>query len=440
VAAPVVTVPAGDPWATPAGAPASPAADPRATPTGPAYAPPESAGRETREAWDARGHLVRRLVFDGGVLQSETSVRHDTAGNAVEERTVVGESLVVQTWTYDTENRVTTHTVVADGATTLAERFAYAEGRLATRSVTTPDGGTSVTTLRYDPAGDPVLAETRSGAGALVARVVSDRALAPTAPTKLTVGVNAGVSTVSDVRTTSVSAGFSIARKPDPAVYETDPIELSAHGSYDRAESGGTRTNDLLKAGVGFDYNALFGPVTAFLFTEVERNPVANLDVDLVVAPIGLKYDIVPRGAFTLDASFAPVWNFRAIAVAAGEACDARTLAEDGHCVFSKIRGSFRVRAELGGATATLQDTLEFLPTLNPDGAFFAAIADEAIVRNTLALDVRLTGHLSLVETVVFVRDPLLAAQAACTADADNLLCRGLSLQTGTTLALAYAF
>jgi hypothetical protein len=335
---------------------------------------------------------------------------------------------------------VATHTIVADGVVTLAEAFTYADGRVVTRAVTTPEGGTRVTATTYGDLGEPVLVETRDAAGALLARTVADRAPPPLPATKVEVGLNAGVSTVSDVRATAISAGFQVARTPDPANHDVDPIELSAYATYDRAEARGALTNDQLEAGVGFEYNDLVGPVTAFLFTDVERNPVANLDVDLLVAPFGVKYDLLPQGIFTLDASFAPVWNFRSIAVAAGEACDARTLAEDGHCTFSKIRGSLRVRGTLAWKALRLEDTLELLPTLNPDGDFFAAVEREAIVRNTLTLDVKLTGNLTLSESFVFVRDPLLAAQADCEADPDNLLCAGMSLRTGTTLALTYAF
>ncbi|MFN7146981.1 MAG: DUF481 domain-containing protein, partial [Myxococcota bacterium] len=413
---------------------------PAPAPTAPTAPAVEHAGRETREVWNAAGQLVRRLVFEGGVLESETTFTYDAGGRPLEERTVGTGGLVVQAWTYNADGTVASHTVAADGRPTLAETFAYTDGKLTGRAVTTPDAGTSVTTTTYGPTGHAVLVETRAPDGTLLARTVSDREKAPPAPTKIDVSLIGGVATSSDVRTTSVTAGFDIARKPKAAVYETDPLELHAFGRYNRSSSQGELTNDQLEGGVGLDYNNLIGPVTAFLFTTVERNPVANLDVDLLVAPIGIKYDIVPDGLFTLDASFAPVWNFRSIAVAAGETCDARTLAEDGHCTFSKMRGSLRVRAAVGGKTVKLKDTLEFLPTLNPDGDFLAAIEDEAILRNTLTLDVKLTGHLTLQESVTFVRDPLLTAQADCAADPENLLCAGMSLQTGTTLALTYAF
>lgn len=446
-----------DPWGAPAPAPApapvptpqpAPAADPWATaptpvvvtppPAVPTAAPGEQAGRETRETWNGDGKLVRRIVIQDGTLQTETSFRYDDAGRVVEERSVGG-GVVVQSWTYDGDGNTLTHIVAADGAETLRETYTWSGGKVASRTVATPDG-TSTTTSTYNEAGELVLTETRNGAGTLVARTLADREPPPDPPVPVNVSLNGGVATSSDVRTTSITAGFSVSRKPPVDQYDTDPIEFSAGATYNRASSQGTLTNDQLDAGIGLDYNNLIGPVTAFLFTSVERNPVANLDADLLVAPIGLKYDVIPEGLFTLDVSFAPLWNFRSIAVAAGDDCDGVTLSEDGHCTFSKIRGSLRVRAELGTDRVSLKDVVEFLPTLNPEGDFGAAIEDEAIFRNTATLSVKLTGHLTFAESIAFVRDPLLVEQADCEGDPDNLLCKGMSLQTGTTLALSYAF
>jgi hypothetical protein len=374
------------------------------------------------------------------MLQSETTFAYDPSGKVAEERTAGTGGAVVQSWVYNADGTTASHAIAADGAAQLRESFTYTNGKVATRAVTTPDG-TSVTTTTYGPTGDAILVETVGAGGTVLARTVSDREAAPPERVKLSVGINGGVATSSDVQSTAVTAGFLISRKPSVDQYAYDPVEFAAYGSYNRATSFGELTNDQLKAGIGFDYNNLVGPLTAFLFTNVERNPVANLDVDLLVAPIGVKYDFIPEGVFTFDASFAPVWNFRSIALGAGGECDGLVLSEDGHCTFSKIRGSLRLRAALNLGPVALKNVVEFLPTLNPTGDFGAALADESVFRNTATLTVKLTDALSLSESILFVRDPLLAAQVDCSAGApDNLLCDGLSLQTGTTLALSYAF
>jgi len=403
---------------------------------------PASAPQEVRETYDAAGNLVRRLTLTNGALTEEVSATYDAAGHRTEQRTVIGPTTTVETSTYTADGLVAGTTRSVNGAVVSQEAFTYADGRVATHTVTDASGART-TTYTYDAAGHAVAAETRTAEGRLLERSVADRAAPPPAPAAkvpFNIGVNAGVATNSDVRSNSVTAGFTFGRKPPAELYKTDHLEVGAFGNYTHTTSAGTPTNDDLKAGFGLDYNDLVGRMTAFLFTTVERNPVANLDVDLLVAPIGVKYDFVPSGVFTFDASFAPVWNFRSIAVPAGGTCDDLTLDQDGHCAFSKIRGSFRMRASVGNANVKLKDVVEFLPTLNPtDGDIIGAIDTESIFRNTASLDVKLTGHLGISESVLFVRDPLLAAQADCTADPDNLLCSGMSLQTGTMLTLTYS-
>jgi hypothetical protein len=390
--------------------------------------------------WNSAGLLTRRLVLDRGTLVMEVSRTYDAAGLPVEERTVSGGSLVVQTWTYNEDGTTAAHAVVADGVTTLSESFTYEDGKVRTRTVTTPDAGTSITTTTYGPTGEAVLVETRGADGALLSRTVSDREPLPFTPAKLAIKVSGGVATSSDVQTTAMTAGFAITRDPPPSTYDRDPIELAITGSYLRSSSAGELTNDQLDGRVGVDYNELVGPLTAFVFTQMSRNPVANLDIDLLAAPIGFKYTFVETPVFVFDASFAPVWNFRSITIGAGDVCEAGEVTEDAHCAFSKLRGSLRVRATLGNSVVKVKDTLEFLPTLDGGGNFFTKVEDEAILRNTLTLDVRLTSHFGLSESIVFTRDPLLAAQAECTARSEELLCQGMSLQTGSQLSLWYQF
>ena len=78
-AAPAPTpTPAPEPWTT--AAPAAPTAPTSVAPPVPTAAPTETAGRETRETWNGDGKLIRRLVFQDGQLQTETSFRYDDQG------------------------------------------------------------------------------------------------------------------------------------------------------------------------------------------------------------------------------------------------------------------------------------------------------------------------------------------------------------------------
>lgn len=421
--------------ADPEPAPAA-SADPATAPPAPSPAAPGVT--EVRESWSAGGRLVRRLtLLDGALVREETFAWTDD-GQPRERRVVERGVEEVERWTTD---GATTTRVRTRGEVVVETEALTTEGGRPTKRVIERDGARVVTTWSYDAAGQLVAEEERTGDDALVRRVLADRSPPPAVPVPFTVGLSGGVSTSSDVSTTSVTAGFAVGREPPPERYADEPLELSAYGSYTRASAKGTLTNDELKAGFGLDYNEIVGKLTAFLFTTVQRNPVANLDVDLVVAPIGLKYELVPRGPFLLDVSFAPVWNFRSIAVAAGGECDGVALASDGHCAFSKVRGSLRVRATFSHGVLTVKDVVELLPTLNPDdGDLVGAIEAEAIFRNTATVSLKVNEHLSVSESVLFTRDPLLAEQADCSADPEQPLCRGTSLQTGLVVSASYAF
>ena len=53
------------------------------------------------------------------------------------------------------------------------------------------------------------------------------------------------------------------------------------------------------------------------------------------------------RGVFWTDISFAPLWNFRSILIAAGESCEGAVVEVESHCATSDVRGSFRYRLGL---------------------------------------------------------------------------------------------
>lgn len=263
---------------------------------------------------------------------------------------------------------------------------------------------------------------------------------APTAaavPWKLK--LSGGLATASDVRTTSLTAGFALSRKPEPEQYADHPLELRLAVDYTRSVALGVPTDDDLKGGFGLDLNEIAGPVTLFLFANAERNPVANLNLDLELAPVGAKVDLVASGPWEVDLSFAPLWNYRS--VASDEGCEDLASEQGGRCVYSLVRGSFRLRVSFERGPVVLKDVVEFLPALYPtEPDLLGAIRTEAILRDTATLALTVTDRLSVESKAVFTRDPLLTAQADCEADPENLLCDGLSLETATKLSLAYSF
>lgn len=396
---------------------------------------------DVRETYDADGNLTRRLVLSEGRLSEEVVNTYGEGGRLSARSTTAGGRVTDEVWTYDDSGSPSTHETRVGGELRSLESWTYADGRVQTYTVAA-GGQTKTTTWTYDADGRVTLVETRAQDGTVLSRSVADRQPVPLPAVPINLELSGGLATDSDVRTTSITAGFSIARDVPPELYDIDHLEVSAFGNYTRGMSQGVLTNDDLSAGFGLDYNEFVKRTTAFLFMKVERNPVANLDVDLEIAPIGIKYDLVPEGGpFTLDASFAPIWNFRSILVAAGGTCDDEVLVEDGHCTFNKVRGSFRARAGLTVGPLKLKDILEFQPTLNPaSGDLVAGIREEAIVKNTTSLTVKLSQRLSLASSVALTRDPLLADQVDCTADPENLLCSGLSVDSTSKLTLSMSF
>lgn len=402
---------------------------------------PVDTREEIREIYDVDGRVTRRLQLVGGQLQEEVVNTYDASGRLSERTTTRGAEQRVERWTYDDSGNVLTHETRVGLALVSSETWTYADGRPATFTVDA-GGQKKVTTWTYDEKGRIILVETKAADGTVLSRSVSDRQAPPPPDVPIELEISGGFATDSDVKTNSVTAGFSIERKVPPELYAEDHLEVAAYGTYTRGISQGELTNDDLSVGFGLDYNEFVPRTTAFLFMKVERNPVANLDVDLEVAPIGIKYDLVPEGGvFTLDASFAPIWNFRSILIAAGGECDGAVVTLDTHCTFNKMRGSFRARAALEFGPVKVKDVLEFQPTFNPaSGDLVAGIREEAIVENTTSLSVKLSQRLALSSAISFTRDPLLKEQADCTADPENLLCDGMMVESASTLTLSMSF
>jgi hypothetical protein len=402
---------------------------------------PAPAPEDVRDTWDVAGHLVRHLVLRGDVRVEETTWRYDDGGRPIERRTEVpGGAVTVEAWAYDPRGHVVDHRVAEDGAERLRETATW-DGDRQTSLVVVDPSGTRTTTTTYDDAGRSVLVETRDASGALVARTVADRPPIPAAPVPVTVKLSAGLLTNSDVRESDASLGFEVGMIPKPEQYEAHPLEFRASGAFSRSAFAGAVLTNQTDAAIGADYNDMVGRLTTFLFTRVSRNPAASLDIDLVLAPIGAKYDLVRADAFTLDASLAPVWNFRSIAVEPGATCGDAVADESGHCATSLYRASGRVRAAVTTDRVKLSETVEYLPALNPsDGTLRAALDDQSVFRNTAALTLTVAKALALTESVVFTRDPQLVAQADCDADPTNLLCSGTSLQTTSSLSVTHAF
>lgn len=394
--------------------------------------PAALAAREVRESYNAAGKPVRSLVLVDGVLASETTFRYD-GSNLVEKTVTEGAQVTVEKWTWDGSSPLT-HEVRVDGTVKKKETWTWVQGKVATWTVEVTGEPTRTTVTTRDALGNPVEVVTRLPDGTVVDHTVAefDR---PAVPSRLSLSGGGGYQ--SDVKVASVTTAFSLTRSPPAALVGMDPLEYEVGVGWSYSRSGQTLVNNDLTGRFAMDYNHIVPRTTLFLFTTWERNPVTNLSMDLLVAPLGLKFEVVNTPRLLFDASFAPLWNYRSIVATAGGTCDGATVEVDGPCETSKLRGSLRVRARVDTRSVDFTDTFGWLPNLYP-AALPQALVSDAIWSNSATLSLALSKALSLQEGFTFALDPTLKDQADCAADPDNLLCDGVEFATTTTLTLAF--
>ena len=393
---------------------------------------PVFAAEDIRESYDPAGNLSHRLVLVDGTLVEESGFQY-AAGNLVEKTTVKSGSTTIERWTY-VGGVLTVHEVTVDGVLQSKESSTYAGGRLQSRVTQAAGQPDRTTTWSYDLLGRPILVETRSADGSLLSRVESSRSR-PIVPVHFELSLGGNWSSQTEVL--DLASGFEVSRTPDSAIYDVDPLEFKVGMAYKLSRSEGETVNDDLTAWFAMDYNHLVPRTTLFFFSTLARNPIANLNADLILAPIGLKYEIVENQKFLLDLSFAPLWNYRSIVAPAGGSCDGVLVTSDTLCETSRLRGSFRLRLGYTGKSWSIQDTTSYIPAIDPVD-FAGGFGDGSILTNSLGLSVKLSSHLSLNQSVLLTRDLSLAAQVDCAAEPENLLCKGL-MYTSTT-ALAFSF
>lgn len=404
--------------------------------------------RQVRTTWDVLGRVSRKLTLQGQQILSEVRYEYDAAGRPILEVSREGETFTEIRRQFSSAGPTLVETFV-NGTCTRRQRYEYGEAGLTRVELTDAAGKTQVTTYAYDLYSNPVYTETRGPEGVLqlVEQVEIPR---PTVP--ITLGVSVGANLQTDVDLQELSAGFEIRRRPPIKKFGADPLEVGVAGSYRLSRSKGVLTNNQLLMNFGVDYHYLLPRTTFFVFTNLERNPIANLNVDLTLAPVGAKFQLAPNPPFTMDMSFAPVWNYRSV-------CTPSDSGVAGDCAIgqdtstSYFRGSLRARAEYTLGPFTLSELLEYQPNLTPDTQpevnegqtvtpLSAALDTQSIFRNVLSLHIRLTSRLSVRQELRFVRDMSFRQQVSadeCLAGTTNsTLCDGYALTSLTSLNLAF--
>ncbi|HNC94556.1 MAG TPA: hypothetical protein PKW90_00455 [Myxococcota bacterium] len=389
------------------------------------------AGEEVRENYDEAGNLSHRIVLVDNQLSREEHYRY--AGSLlVEKRSSGPGGETIETWSY-AGDRPTLHEQRLGEQLQLKESWTYGPRGVLSRTVERPGEASQITLWTYDALGRVIQTETHTADGLLLSRSLADRSR-PVTPVHFEFSAGGGWSSQTEVL--DLASGFSLSRKPDASLYDVDPLEFRVGMAYKLSRSQGETVNDDLSAWAGMDYNHIAPRSTLFLFGTVARNPVANLSVDLVVAPVGYKVELIQAPRALLDLSFAPIWNFRSIVAPAGGACDGNVVEADTPCDSSKLRGSFRLRLGYDGVFK-ISDTVEYIPEFNLKD-FGAGWTDGAIFRNSLSIGVKLSKSLRLEESFVYTYDQSLTDQIDCTTESGSLLCQGMMFSNTTSLVFAF--
>jgi hypothetical protein len=382
---------------------------------------------DVRERYDEQGRLVRQLRLHDNRYVQEIAIGYRD-GHAVERTESVPGSRRVALTTYDGDQLVSAECRV-DGLLTARARYFY-DGDRRVRLEKGGARGELLETTRffYDASGQLIATEVRGADGKVVNATHIERE-----PLQVPIrfSLSAGGSYQSDTELYDFSAGLGVHRIPRPEQYAFDPLDVRLDASFKFHRAAGITTTDQTAMRFSGDYHDIVPRLTLFTFTATERNLPANLRLNLELAVLGAKLEIL-RDQYQLDVSFAPIWNYRSINSPTSAEPDSPVVVED----TSKVRGSFRARAGIRRDTWSLLDTFEFLPTLygddiDPEDDFW----DRTVLRNTVTLDVRLAGHLTFREEFKYTRDPAMRAQASCPDDS-NALCRGYSFTSTTSIVL----
>jgi hypothetical protein len=385
------------------------------------------AADDTRESYDDHGKLTQQLRISKGQVVADARIAYDESGHPTERtEATAGHTKVARTnWQGD---KVVEAACSVDGVVTARIVYEYDGDRLVSKAELKNGQAPRTTTLRYDEFGHLLLSETRSSTGEIVSRTEATYE-PPRTPVQVT--ATAGGAYQSDTELIDASAGLGIHRRPPIERYGSDPIEVMLDGAFKFNRAKGITNTDQLTARLAVDYNYVLPRVTLFTFTRTDRNLPANLKLNLEEAFLGLKVDIVPRAPWMLDASVAPVWNFRSIIapVAAGTPA---TVDE----TTSALRASFRLRLGYRTKAYGLNDMVEFLPLVVGDTPVVESdVWSRSIFRNTVSFDVSLSNVVTFHQELKYTRDLSMRAQAVCP-NSSSSLCGGYAVASVTALSL----
>ena len=275
---------------------------------------------DVRDRYDDEGRLVHELRLSQGRVVQEIAVNY--RGEHAVARTEITAERRRSARTYFDGDRVLVAECHEDGRRTGYASYTYdADGRLVlidkrglvadpAQRAGAETWARETTHHTYDATGQLLLVEVRDGAGRVKSRTRSDRP-APVVP--IVLSLKAGGTYQSDTELYDFLGGLGIHREPLPEHYASDPLEVALDASYRFNRSSNVTSTDQTTLRLAADYHDVLPRLTLFTFVTTNRNLPANLRLNLELAVLGAKVDLVPPRKVQLDVSFAPIWNFRSI-------------------------------------------------------------------------------------------------------------------------------
>jgi len=386
------------------------------------------AADDVRDSYDAQGHWVHQLRLTDGRVVEEIAVSY--RGDHAVARTEVTPGHRRSARTYFDGERVSVAECHEDGRRVAYAGYTYdTDGRLVLvdkRTLAKERWTRETTHHTYAADGRLMLSEVRDAAGRVKSRTESQRA--PLA-VPVVLSLTTGGTYQSDTELYDFLGGIGIHRAAEPDRFGSDPLEVALDAAYRFHRAAGTTSTDQTTLRLAVDYHDILPRITLFTFAATDRNLPVNLRLNLELAVLGVKFDIVPPRRVQLDVSFAPIWNFRSIiAPEPGTAGVDETT--------SKLRGSLRTRAGLHFDDWSLVNTFEFLPTLyGDDTASEDDFWHRTVIRDSVSFDVKLSTYFTFHEIFKYTWDSAMRAQATCP-DGENPLCLGYAFSSTTALSL----
>lgn len=399
---------------------------------------------KVRETWDTQGHVLNRLTTQDGRVLEEVIYEYDKGGRPSMVKTIKDGKEVVEKTVFGPNGPATVERLVDGKRVSLVTRT-WDKGKLVKIQEEDGEKILRITTLEYDLYDNVVSNKVVDASGNVLSEL---RAEIPRPVVPVELSLEAGTAIQTDVNVTDISLGFKVNREPKVRKFGADPLEVKLEGSYRKTSAGTTPVNDQTQLKFLVSYRQIIPRLGLVMETSATRNPVANMNLDLNLTPIGLRYVLAFPPPMLMIGVIKPTWNFRSVTQsstsldASGAEVTTRTDVST-----SVVRGTFGLGFMASFGPVQLSNFFEYRPRLLNLGAddgidFVTGLDQKSVLSDELSLVLPLSTRLALIENVSFMRDMQLQSQAVF--DENGVCVSGTTLCDGYTLtsmtSLRYSF